>query len=69
MANFQRIAKALAAVTLASVRAEQSGWGPGTGMNSTTAEATAGGGVKACGFSVKRRRARVRHCVSTASRP
>ena len=39
------------------------------GLNSTTAEATAGGGVKASGFSVKSRRGRVRHWASTARRP
>ena len=39
------------------------------GVNSTMAEDTVGGGVKASGFTVNSRRGRVRHWAITASRP
>ena len=56
-------------MTAPSVSTEQAGCGRSIGTNSTTAEATAGGGVNASGFSVKSSRGRVRHCAITASRP
>ena len=45
-----------AAVTAPSVLTEQAGDGCSIGANSTTAEATVGGGVKASGFTVNSRR-------------
>ena len=43
--------------------------GRSMGANSTIAEETVGGGVKASGFTVKSSRGRVRHWAITASRP
>ena len=54
---------------MVSMMTEQGGVGSGRGTNSTTAEATFGGGVKAAGGSVSSSRVRARHWEMTARRP